>query len=257
MTNKHAIRKQLTTYNSLFTNFAFTLAETLIVMGIIGVVAALTLPNLNSSTGDKEKVAKVKKAYSNIEDALGRVQAVYGNFESCPRYKFYGRMFEFMKGQEGTSVKCQNWISSNPYVMPFLLSDGMCLLIDFAPSEAGVYTSNLGDAIVCNGGYSNSYTTDYCAIVAYIDIDGTNKGKNAMGKDRFEFFLTKNGFVPAGSPLDTLGKTDALLKSNCFTTGVGCTAWVIQNDNMDYLKATKGACNSGSVNLSWTNTTCK
>lgn len=37
---------------------AFTLAETLIVMGIIGVVAALTIPNLNSSTADKEKVAK-------------------------------------------------------------------------------------------------------------------------------------------------------------------------------------------------------
>ena len=39
---------------------AFTLAETLIVMGIIGVVAALTLPNLNSSSGDKDKVVKVK-----------------------------------------------------------------------------------------------------------------------------------------------------------------------------------------------------
>ena len=57
---------------------AFTLAETLIVMGIIGVVAALTLPNLNSSTGDKEKVAKVKKIYSNLNDALGRAVAVYG-----------------------------------------------------------------------------------------------------------------------------------------------------------------------------------
>lgn len=42
--------------------FAFTLAETLIVMGIIGVVAALTIPNLNSSTADKEKVAKLKKS---------------------------------------------------------------------------------------------------------------------------------------------------------------------------------------------------
>ncbi len=32
---------------------AFTLAETLIGIGIIGVVSALTLPNLNSSTGEK------------------------------------------------------------------------------------------------------------------------------------------------------------------------------------------------------------
>ena len=50
---------------------AFTLAETLIVMGIIGIVSALTLPNLNSSTGEKEKVAKVKKIYQNLSDALG------------------------------------------------------------------------------------------------------------------------------------------------------------------------------------------
>ena len=35
-------------------NLAFTLAEVLIVIGIIGVVAALTLPNLNHATGDKD-----------------------------------------------------------------------------------------------------------------------------------------------------------------------------------------------------------
>ena len=53
---------------------AFTLAETLIVMGIIGIVSALTLPNLNSSTGEKEKIAKVKKIYQNVNDALGPVR---------------------------------------------------------------------------------------------------------------------------------------------------------------------------------------
>ncbi len=61
--------------------FAFTLAETLIVMGIIGVVAALTIPNLNSSTANKEKVAKVKKVYQNLTDAYGRMNAVYGRID--------------------------------------------------------------------------------------------------------------------------------------------------------------------------------
>ena len=61
--------------------FAFTLAETLIVMGIIGVVAALTIPNLNSSTADKEKVAKVMKVYSNLNNAFGRAEAVYGSVD--------------------------------------------------------------------------------------------------------------------------------------------------------------------------------
>ena len=57
---------------------AFTLAETLIVMGVIGIVSALTLPNLNASTGEKEKIAKVKKIYQNLDDAIGRAVAVYG-----------------------------------------------------------------------------------------------------------------------------------------------------------------------------------
>ncbi|MBR1680385.1 type II secretion system protein, partial [bacterium] len=52
---------------------AFTLAETLIVMGIIGVVAALTIPSLTNSTNNKDVVAKVRKAHTNLEDAFGRM----------------------------------------------------------------------------------------------------------------------------------------------------------------------------------------
>ncbi|MGN0018691.1 MAG: type II secretion system protein [Candidatus Gastranaerophilaceae bacterium] len=59
---------------------AFTLAETLIVMGIIGVVVALTIPNLNSSTGEAEKVAKVKKIYAELNEAHNRAVAKYGPF---------------------------------------------------------------------------------------------------------------------------------------------------------------------------------
>ena len=61
------------THNSLVKAIAFTLAETLVVMGIIGVVAALTIPNLNQSTGDREKVAKVKKYIQTLK-MLGGVQ---------------------------------------------------------------------------------------------------------------------------------------------------------------------------------------
>ncbi len=49
---------------------AFTLAETLIVMGIIGVVAALTIPNLNSSTNGLEQVTKIKKTYAELSEAF-------------------------------------------------------------------------------------------------------------------------------------------------------------------------------------------
>ena len=48
---------------------AFTLAEVLLVMGILGVVAAITVPNLNKSVGDQERVAKVQTMVADVEQA--------------------------------------------------------------------------------------------------------------------------------------------------------------------------------------------
>mgnify|MGYP002706498919 FL=1 len=66
-------------------------------MSIIGVVAALTIPNLNSSTADKEKVAKLQKIYSNLNDAFGRAEAVYGPFAEWPddASVFFDRLGDF------------------------------------------------------------------------------------------------------------------------------------------------------------------
>lgn len=43
---------------------AFTLAEVLITLGIIGVVAAMTLPTLINNYRKQETIAKLKKVYS-------------------------------------------------------------------------------------------------------------------------------------------------------------------------------------------------
>lgn len=96
--------------------FAFTLAETLIVMGIIGVVAALTIPNLNSSTANKEKVAKVKKVYQNLTDAYGRMNAVYGRIDEWTTHNstiFGDRLSEFMK----TSKNCGLKLNTGGYLL--------------------------------------------------------------------------------------------------------------------------------------------
>ena len=50
---------------------AFTLAETLIVIGIIGVIASLTIPSLSNETNSKEAVTKLKKTQAILEDAYG------------------------------------------------------------------------------------------------------------------------------------------------------------------------------------------
>lgn len=51
-------------------NKAFTLAEVLITLGIIGVVASMTLPALIQNNKNKEVEAKLKKVYSVMNQAI-------------------------------------------------------------------------------------------------------------------------------------------------------------------------------------------
>ena len=54
---------------------AFTLAEVLITLGIIGVVAAMTLPALIQKNNAKSLEVAFKKAYSNLYNAFNQVIA--------------------------------------------------------------------------------------------------------------------------------------------------------------------------------------
>ena len=54
---------------------AFTLAEVLITLGIIGVVAAMTLPALIQKNNAKSLEVAFKKAYSNLYNSFNQVIA--------------------------------------------------------------------------------------------------------------------------------------------------------------------------------------
>lgn len=243
--------------NKIMFNFAhkfcaFTLAETLIVMGIIGVVAALTIPNLNSSTADKEKVAKVKKVYSNLNDAFGRAQAVYGPFEewlqldnttSAQVTRIGERMTEFLK----TSKNCANQVNKGCFTTNIRDNKGT---IDgdlnvMNDSNASAYKIILAD------GSALSFSVFWFGYAATLDIDGPNKGSSTLGKDLFIFYLTDNSVKTIS---DINGNYD-----DCFSTGY-CAGWVINFDNMDYLKvdSSKKCKNNTSIILDGkTNVTCK
>lgn len=54
----------------------FTLAEVLITLGIIGVIAALTVPGLISDTATTQNVTKFKKAHTVLSQALATQMAL-------------------------------------------------------------------------------------------------------------------------------------------------------------------------------------
>ena len=234
--------------------FAFTLAETLIVMGIIGVVAALTIPNLNSSTADKEKVAKLKKVYSNLQDAFGRAEAVYGPYDEwfqtdttmdTQTTRFAERVGEFLK----VSKNCGHNVN------------GTCMTTGQYKNIAGTHyvttpvSADNVSAILADGTsiLFSKYTLDSMGII-FVDIDGPTKGLFKYGVDLFEFR------VDSTNGLHYIKDYDNGITS-CVGEGAGvygCEMWVIQNGNMDYLKADKtGKCPNGKVLNYTTNTSCK
>ena len=60
----------------------FTLAEVLITLVIIGVIAAMTIPTLISSTGDQEYKTGLKKAFATLNQVVA-VNSVLGDYDEA------------------------------------------------------------------------------------------------------------------------------------------------------------------------------
>ena len=80
----------LTSYrlNDFKKKIAFTLAEVLITLGIIGIVAAMTIPTLISNYQEKVLENHFKKSYAMLNQALLSAQSQFGYLPRC--YYEYG-----------------------------------------------------------------------------------------------------------------------------------------------------------------------
>ena len=241
--------------------YAFTLAETLIVIGIIGVVAALTLPNLNHATGDKEKVTKVKKIYVSLTDAVGRAEAIYGpiyEWKGCRQEdndiaacsKMLGnRITEFMKVSKTCGYDEGCFLSSTLYHEPSYYEGGHEPWVDNLYEEAlkDDYTYILSDGVSIG---FNAFGASWNDHRIRVDIDGPNKGKNQMGVDYFEFNYGIDEYdntVKLGNLMPDVHENTQI---GPFTKHGYCAAWIIKYDNLDYLKCPE--------DLNWdTQTSCK
>ena len=70
----------------------FNIAEVLITLGIVGLVAGMTIPTLMANYQKAQTVTQFKKAYSEIAQALKMAEAEYGpmnkrNFEGMSQVR--------------------------------------------------------------------------------------------------------------------------------------------------------------------------
>ena len=190
--------------NNQNSKVAFTLAEVLITLGIIGVIAALTLPTLIANKKAKELEVALKKNASilqqavmmiNLEDGEDLAHTVNGGRTLKGKLKPHLNVLKDCGyGTEISSCVVNTGFEANKdaknvyktynkttEATNYLFDDGQLLLAD-------------GSLILIeeSGGSFNMFIS--------VDVNGYQKGPNLWGHDLFTFEITRDGkFLPMGA----------------------------------------------------------
>ena len=226
----------------------------------------MTLPSLIAKHQEKVTITRLKKVYSVLSQLYLTVTNEAGDpsnwavvyDESDNRdgtMTFYNVLKNYTKylticdqssctGDYKLLTGSVNNNSSYRMGRSIVFADGTFLRAGFGDSAADA------DGQFCNLRRGNSEALKHVCAELYVDINGSQL-PNTFGRDAFLFYWTKYGIVPVGSKdesshlsFSTCSKNDTGSNS-----GYGCAAWVLVNENMDYMH-----CDG----LSWTGKkTCK
>ncbi len=163
----------------------FTLAEVLITLGIIGVVAAMTIPTLISKYRHKEYETRFKKANSMLAQATSDLPIEYGSCDASNAQSLNDYIFGKLKSVNSGSLR-SNDISYKDKFKTYSLQN-----------TTSVIHPNCFDSSANQGAYNYIVTPDgitfsFCTNNSVgnsisVDINGVNKGPNAFGHDLFFF----------------------------------------------------------------------
>lgn len=166
---------------------AFTLAEVLITLGVIGIVAALTMPALIGNYKRKQTVTQLKKIYSSMQQSIQMSQAEYGDIQDWDWSQngqdfftqYLGKNFNVVKNC-GTEQGCWN-------------STGILTLSGKEYSPNPLKSSGWSSLILSDGVYISLLKQDNNHVHFMIDLNGSKK-PDMLGKDIFEMTFTSVAF---------------------------------------------------------------
>lgn len=193
---------------------AFTLAEILVVLLILGTIAALTIPALVQNIQDAELKAAWKKSFSELSQAAIMLETEYGEISNTTFISNNDLRNKFAAYLSYTK-SCDN-----------NMAFGNCWHKDGEWKDlTGVSQTGWGNApaiILSNGSFvrfvRTGTTTGNLFTYGYINVDVNGfKGPNVMGRDIFFAHVLEDSITPFGTQGDGL-------ESTCSSYGKGCSA---------------------------------
>lgn len=205
----------------------FTLAEVLITLAIIGIVAAMTIPTLINNYRKREALTRIKTSYSVLNRVFKMAQADYGDpiLWASSRYS-----------TEPNKNLSEKFV--NTYIKPYMHISKV-LGWDTFKNLGFKYSDKSGNNLFpdSNGGYvffdnkgirysfafASAFQDDVLVLINpyfHIDINGT-AGPNVYGKDLFVMeFNRQTGVLEFRGE----GYNRDILYNNCKTSGAYCGA---------------------------------
>ncbi|MCM1339900.1 MAG: type II secretion system GspH family protein, partial [Muribaculaceae bacterium] len=233
----------------IFAKAAFTLAEVLITLGIIGVVAAMTIPTMMSKWREKALIAKLKESYSILNQAYKLSIEEHGDVSSwnlgTGMYDKNAHMnfANYIKPSLKLSYDCvgsrasviKKCLPKNTKHYEDIASYAVVRLINGAALAFRIWDSTCSSNYNVDGSIFKSNVCGY--IVVFLEPDKIIQN----GLNAFSFYATTDSIIPwglKGSRLEFEKACDSNIElpypgfsdDNMY----GCTAWVLQNNNMDY-----------------------
>ena len=214
---------------------AFTMAEVLITIGIIGVVAAMTLPALINNAQNKELEEGLKRSYSILSQALDMYYAQNGEkltIESVGQYELKTTLMKYLNVLHDCGLGYDDFDKAcipNPS-NPDFEDNGQVNMYRTYNNKTDISMSRFDDGqFVLNDGslilFDNSiYST---SLLISVDINGFHKNPNKLGQDLFMFQIDAKGtLLPMGvEGTDFYSKTNEYCSptSTSNMNGAGCT----------------------------------
>ena len=179
---------------------AFTLSEVIITLSIIGIIAAIVIPNVYNGYKKRILVTQLKSAYSQVSSAVDIAIALNGNKFWCNNNfkKFVAPNLKIKLDCSG--VTKDNCLPVQDYKAPRMSqadsNQSYCLChgkgqLDRQYCYSSKFVLSNG-IIVSARDSSNDNMQSEDSYDLYIDVNG-EKGPNKLNYDLFLFVMTKNG----------------------------------------------------------------
>jgi prepilin-type N-terminal cleavage/methylation domain-containing protein len=211
---------------------AFTLAEVLITVAIVGIVAAITIPALVQKSFEKSTIGKLRKLHYNLQHVM----------ETLKGEDIYVLSTEY------TNKDLTNMFAKNLKATKICYPPNAKACMDKVPTYKTVgggtatsFITNLEGAIVLADGTTIffRYVNSNSWVQIFVDTNGSAL-PNRLGEDTFSFRIDRESKDLVLSPRGTTNwKDDVYCKPKVSTSyshnGLGCTKWAVMQGNMNYL----------------------